>query len=504
MSKPDAAGRLPNCSPVAVVDIGSNSVRLVIYEGLRRNFTTLFNEKVACALGKSVASTGKLSQGGMDKALRALIRFRALCDHMQLGAMYVIATAAVRDASNGAGFIAAAEAICRTNIELLSGAEEARLAAYGVLAGIYQPDGLVGDLGGGSLELVDIAKGAIGSGVTLPLGGLTLQDTSANSLRQADKIVRDAFAVLDQLDHARDKKFYAVGGTWRAFAKLHMAQMGYPLRVMNYYRLAASEAIAFAQLLRRVPLDTLQGAKDISPERAQLLSYGALVLEHILRRSGARYVVFSAFGVREGLLFSKLPLKEQQEDALLLAAREMGFLRARCPDFDHELIGWSDALFASAGIDETAGEKRLRHAVCYLADIGWRAHPDYRGEQSMNIVVNATFPAIDHQGRAYLALVMYHRHEGFSNAEIAPRLRELASTRIVDQARILAGVFRIAALMSASVSGILPRTQLYVDEGRLILSLPDDLKNLASERVFARVKQLSRLLGCKPDVEIKQ
>ena len=154
---------------VAVIDIGSNSVRLVIYEEMARSLVSIFNEKTMCGLGREVQSSGLLAPDAVAKALTSLRRFRALCRIMKVGRVHAIATAACRDASNGPEFIAKAEQICRVRIEILSGPREAQLSALGVVSGIHRPDGIVGDLGGGSLELVDISGHRVRKGVTLPL-----------------------------------------------------------------------------------------------------------------------------------------------------------------------------------------------------------------------------------------------------------------------------------------------------------------------------------------------
>jgi exopolyphosphatase/guanosine-5'-triphosphate,3'-diphosphate pyrophosphatase len=241
----DARGRLPASRPIAVFDIGSNSVRLVVYERLSRNLTPLFNEKALCGLGREVATTGRLAPDAVEKALMALTRFRALCDVMRVGDAIAIATAAVRDASDGTDFIARAKEICRCEIEVLSGKREAKLAAFGVLSGSNRVDGVVGDLGGGSLELVDVKGARIGAGVTTPLGSLSLADMSSRSLKAAEKIVREKLKDQDVLKALEGRRFYAVGGTWRAIARLHMWQTGYPLHVMHGYAIAAKEAMEF-------------------------------------------------------------------------------------------------------------------------------------------------------------------------------------------------------------------------------------------------------------------
>jgi exopolyphosphatase / guanosine-5'-triphosphate,3'-diphosphate pyrophosphatase len=179
-----APGRLPLGAPVGVIDIGSNSVRLVVYEGISRSPTPIFNEKVLCGLGREVSTKGKLNPDAVESAIAALKRFRALCDVLEVGDLRVVATAAVREAKDGAAFIREAEKACRTSIEVLSGKREARLAALGVIASVYRPDGVAGDLGGGSLELVEVRGDEIGIGVTLPFGGLALADIASHSLKK--------------------------------------------------------------------------------------------------------------------------------------------------------------------------------------------------------------------------------------------------------------------------------------------------------------------------------
>jgi exopolyphosphatase / guanosine-5'-triphosphate,3'-diphosphate pyrophosphatase len=493
-----APGRLDLGAPVAVIDIGSNSVRLVVYEGLTRSPSPLFNEKTLCGLGREVQSTGLLAQDAVDNALAALKRYRALCDLMQVERVWAIATAACRDASNGAAFIAEAERISRAKIDVLSGKREAELTALGIVSGMHRPDGIVGDLGGGSLELVDVHGARIKPGVTLPLGGLALQDISAKSIKKAEKIVKKALSEVRGLALGAGRSFYAIGGTWRSLARLHMWQTGYPLHVTHGYVVPAREVYEFSQLVHRVHPETLSQIEVVADARRPLLAYGALVLEHVVRVAKPRDVVVSALGVREGLLFSLLDAEQRKQDPLIATARELNQLRSRSPQHGEELVVWTDRFMASSGLDETADEKRLRHAACLLADIGWRAHPDYRGEQSLNIIAHAGFIGVDHPSRAFLALAVFFRHVGLVEDELSPRLRELATTRILDRARVLGAAMRVGYLVSAAMPAILPRAPMEVEHGRLVLRLNGDCAALAGERVFNRLRQLARLIGREP------
>jgi exopolyphosphatase / guanosine-5'-triphosphate,3'-diphosphate pyrophosphatase len=499
--KSAAQGRIDSGPPVAVIDIGSNSVRLVVYEGMARSLTPIFNEKVLAGLGREVLSTGLLARDAVEKALAALIRFRALCDAMRVGTVHAIATAACRDARNGQAFIAQAEKACGTAISVLSGRREAELSALGIISGFHKPDGIVGDLGGGSLELTDVRGRKLKSGVTLPLGGLALQDLATKSLARAEKIAHERLTEVSFLKEGRGRDFYAVGGTWRSLTRLHMWQTGYPLHVMHGYVIPASEALEFSRLVRRVDPETLSKIEIVTTARRPLLSYAALVLEELVRMARPRRVVVSALGVREGLLFSMLADDERKRDALIAAAQELNVLRSRSPRHGEELGDWADRFMATSGIDDTADERRLRRAACLLGDIGWRAHPDYRGEQSLNIIAHAAFVGVDHPGRTFIALAVFFRHVGLAEDELSPHVRELATARMIDRARVLGAAMRVAYLVSGAMPGVLPQTPLVVERGKLKLKLRGKYRHLAGERLFARLRQLARLVGREPVME---
>ncbi|MBI3700692.1 MAG: exopolyphosphatase [Afipia sp.] len=482
---------------VAIIDIGSNSVRLVVYEDRTRNLSAIFNEKTLCGLGREVQSTGLLAADAVEKALAALKRFKALCKIMRIEDVHAIATAACRDATNGPEFIAKAERICGCSIEILSGAREAKLSALGVTSGVYKADGIVGDLGGGSLELVDVRGHRIRNGLTLPLGGLALQDSAQKSLKKAEKIVASKIVGLQQLKAGKGRNFYAVGGTWRALARIHIIQSGYPLHVMHGYTIPAADALDFVIRLRRLAANNiLADIETVADARRPLLTYAALVLEYIIRVAKPKTIVFSTFGVREGLLYEMLPEREQQKDGLISAAETLNRLRSRSPHHADDLASWTDRLVRVAGIRENEDERRLRHAACMMSDIGWRAHPDYRGEQSLNIITNANFGAVSHEDRAFLALAVFYRYAGLSAENEAPEVvRELVPPAMVERARLIGAMFRVAFLISAAQTGVLPHTH-FRNRGRKILLVFDPkIADLAADRVGNRFKQFARLIG---------
>ncbi|WP_348272645.1 exopolyphosphatase [Pannonibacter tanglangensis] len=497
---PPARGRLNGSGPIAVIDIGSNSVRLVVYEREARAPTILFNEKLLAGLGRGLATTGELMQEPVQAALAALHRFRCLCEHIGVQSIHVLATAAARDASNGPAFVAEVERVTGVPVRILNGSEEAYYSALGIVSGFWKPQGVVGDLGGGSLELVSIGPRGVGQGETFPLGGLRLQEASGGRIARAQKIVEDALATAKWPTRAARHTFYAVGGTWRSLGRLHLFEAGYPLHVMHNYEMPAEEAIEFCRMVSQRDVESLDYIESVSRQRRVLLPFGAVVMEKVLRAMKADRVVFSATGVREGLLYEMLPPALRKEDPLLSAARELAMLRARSPEHAEELITWTDRLYPVIGIEETDDERRLRHAACLLSDIGWRAHPDYRGEQSLNIISNAAFVGIDHPGRAFLSMAVFYRHAGLNDDALSPRLRELTPTRLKERARILGAALRVASLVSASMPGVLLETGFLLTEDELMLRLPARLAHMDGERLRKRVSQFGKLIGARGTV----
>ncbi len=489
-------------APVAVVDIGSNSVRLIVYDDATRAPAPVYNEKVLCGLGRSIATTGKLEASGVSRALRALRRFRALIEQLHVDRTEVIATAAAREAENGPDFIAQAEQVLGRQVTVLSGNLEAEFAALGVVSGIYAADGFAGDLGGGSLELIDVRGGRLSDALTMPLGGLRLIDASGASLKKAREIVDAEFSKVDWLEKGRGRDFYAIGGTWRALARLHMAQTSYPLSVMHNYRIDADEALKFAALIDHQSQSSLAGIRDLSSARRETVPYGALVLERLIKQMKPRSIVISVLGIREGLLYSLLSEEERAKDPLLEACVHLAEQRSRSIENSYELCDWTDALFRVPGPVETPEQTRLRHAACLLSDIGWRAHPDYRGAQSLNLVAHGDFVGVDHPGRAFLALTAYYRNEGLVKDDLSQRLIELVDKETLKRARILGAAFRAAHMVAAAMPGVLPHTPLSYEGNRLIWQLPEPYANLEGERVERRFKSLANLLEREPEIRV--
>ncbi|MEF0939242.1 exopolyphosphatase [Rhizobium sp. BR 362] len=496
MVESEAQGRLPGIAPVSVVDIGSNSVRLVVYEGHSRSPTILFNEKVLCGLGKGIALTGKMDEESVARALAALHRFKALSDQARASTIYVLATAAAREASNGPEFIHQAESILQRKVRVLSGEEEARFSALGIISGFFSPDGIAGDLGGGSLELIDIKGKEIGKGITLPLGGLRLSEYADGSLARARSFARKHVKTAKLLGKGEGRTFYAVGGTWRNIAKLHMEIRKYALHMMQGYEVPLDEMIRFLDQISEAKESKEPALLAISKHRRSLLPFGAVAMREVLAEMKPSIISFSAQGVREGYLYSLLTEAERHSDPLLVAAGELAILRARSPEHARELAEWTGRMMPFFGVTETEEESRYRQAACLLADISWRAHPDYRGLQALNIIAHTSFVGITHAGRAFIALANYYRFEGLHDDGATEPLAAIATPLFVERAKLLGGLLRVVYLFSASMPGVV-RALTFRRSSNPDLDLefvvPAEYHDFAGERLEGRLQQLGRL-----------
>ena len=495
---PTAQGRLKGALPVAVLDIGSNSVRLVVYERHARSLTPLYNEKTACSLGRGLAQTGKIASENIERALTAIQRFALVCRLMRVGRTYVLATSAVREASNSKAFVDAVEAIMGVPVTVLSGVEEAHFAALGAISGMPEFAGLVGDLGGGSLELSPIASGHDETGETHELGVIRMQDDSANSPERALALAKRRLK-KSKLLKGQGGKFCAIGGTWRSLAKVHQVLRNYPLHMVQNYEVKASDLLELCeQIVGLASTSKLYpGVEHTSSGRRELVPYGAAAMIEVLRAGKFDSVVFSAMGVREGYLFGLLDDEERAVDPLLQMATDVNTLRSRAPDHADDLIGFTATFLDAIGIAETPEERRLRAVACYLSDIGWRGHPDYRGEQAVDMVAYSSATGVDHSGRAFLAEVLAVRYMGLKHKSLSTELMALAGPAASYRARLIGAAFRVAYPMSAAMPGVLPRTAFSVEKGTLKLHLPADLVFLDGEHLRARLDQLAGVAAIK-------
>ena len=479
----------------AVVDIGSNSIRLVVFGGPARVPVAVFNEKVLSGLGSTLHDNDRLDPAGAALALTNLERFATLLKIMAVEQVDVVATAAVRDARDGESFVR--DLYRRTGLDarILTGAEEAALSALGVIAGIPKVDGIMGDLGGGSLELAQIAAGKTTERTTLPLGPLRLQTPVIKAKAQIDA----AFAGLDWLKTARDGMLYLVGGSWRALARIHMAQTDYPLRLVHRYRLRRHDMLSLTDLVARQSPESLRRLPGVPPRRRGVLPHASLLLNRLLRHIQPHSVEFCAYGLREGLLYADLPPEVQSEDSLLAACGDINAQASRFPGLAPALHRWTANLVDGEGKHGTL----LREAAGLLSDIAWRAHPDHRANDVFRQVFTHPGLLVEHRDRAFLALAVYHRYTGKEMPQVLDQLHGLIRGEEVQRARILGLAFRLGETISGGDPTTLDRFALLrrKDEGRLCLRHTAADRALLGEVVVKRLNGLATTMALRPAIE---
>jgi exopolyphosphatase/guanosine-5'-triphosphate,3'-diphosphate pyrophosphatase len=490
------ASALPRC---AVVDLGSNSVRLVVFEGLSRNPVAIFNEKAVLRLGRGLQSSGLLNEEGVEQAFTVMNRYYAVARAMGAAPLEVLATAAVRDASNGAAFVAGLRArMPGVAIHILSGEQEAALSAAGVICGIPSADGVLADIGGGSLEVVRLRHGEPGEARTLPLGVIRLAERSGGDMVRARALAEADLAGVPWLAEADGRDLYLVGGAFRALARVHMAQTGYPLNIVHHYTIGRDEARDLAGLLSTAGRRVLERMPGVPRRRVDDLPFAALALRRLLRATGPRRVVFSANGLREGWFMQRLAADTRAEDPVLSAGRELAVKLGRDPRLPPALLAWTAPLF----LDDPHEAVKLREAACWMSDTGSHDHPEYRAEQAFLRVLRQPGVALDHHARAFLALTLALRYEAEPDAAFLQPARLLLDPASARRAETLGIALRLAYTLSAGTLELLAGTALRRVGGRLVLRLSEGSGVFAGESVLRRLDRLAQAAGLEAATEL--
>jgi exopolyphosphatase/guanosine-5'-triphosphate,3'-diphosphate pyrophosphatase len=476
---------------VGIIDVGSNSIRLVVYERASRAPLPVFNEKVLCGLARGLDATGRLNPEGVEMALANIDRFTTLAHNMKVTSLDLRATAAVRDAADGADFMRALASRPGIKPHIVSGQDEARFSGYGVICGMPAANGVMGDLGGGSLELVSVGKGRLGNSSTLPVGPLRLMSSGKGDPK---KTVVEAIEDVRWLREETGKTFYAVGGAWRSFARLHMEQAGYPLHIIHHYDITAEEARAVARLIAVQSAKSLEKMPGVSRRRVDTLPLACLALDRLLAALKPKNVVFSAFGLREGFYYSRLSEAERSRHPLIAFAEEQGADWRRFDLAPSEIFDWLTPVFAG----ESEADRVLRTAACHLSDISWNDHPDYRAEQAYIRVLHLPAPGMSHRERAVLAMALAYRYKSDPKAAMLDTALYLTDGRSRTFARRLGACLRLAYNLSGGAPGLLPKIQLRRTERQLRLLVPSDAKGSLGDVTARRLESAAEAFDLEP------
>jgi exopolyphosphatase/guanosine-5'-triphosphate,3'-diphosphate pyrophosphatase len=485
----------------AVIDVGSNSVRLVVYRIDGRAMTPVLNEKVMAGLGRDLSSSGALAPDGVDAALRAIKRFATLIEALQVKDVFPVGTAAVREASDGREFARRVQEETGLALRILDGAEEARLSALGVSAGAPDAKGVVGDLGGASLELIEIGPKGAGRGETFPIGPLTLAREDGFDYARVAAQVAGTLADARVLGK-RGGDFYAVGGAWRALGRIDMSMRNHPLGVLHYYEMSRAEVLKLADVVRKQSRRSLERLEEAAAKRAETLPYAAVVLERVMLAGGFDRVVLSAFGLREGVLLERMGAEALAAHPLIAAAEALAGRWSRNRAFSQALETWIAPMFE--GQPWVFAEKRervLRGAAARLADVGGPLHPDQRIEIMFDLVLRAPLAAISHDERAFLAAAIHHRY-----TKAAPHHADAYTRLLSDERRGAAAALGAALRLGADLSGrsepLLKAFEASAVDGRLVLRMKRKFAHLVTETALRRLDAAAQALGLAAETKI--
>jgi len=479
-------------SRVGVVDVGSNSVRLVVFDGAARSPAYFYNEKIMCALGSGMSETGRLNPEGRKRAVEALRRFQMLADGMDTGPLVTVATAAVRDAKDGADFCAEVERETGLKLWVIDGREEARLSAQGVLLGWPGSYGLVCDIGGSSMELAAIDGGTVGARISSPLGPFKLADLKGGKKGRKAHI-RDTLAAMQKELGEQRNRLFLVGGSWRAIAKIDMARRGYPLHVLHEYRMRPADLRATIKHIEKTDLDTLRNTSGVSSSRIALVPLAAEVLREVLKTFKPRDIAVSSYGIREGLLYEQMPQLLRDRDPLIEACRFAEHKDARLPGFGKVIYHFLLPLFKSASPER----RRLIRAACLLHDVSWRAHPDYRAEVCFDNATRANLGGLKHSERVFLGLALLHRYSNKRENSRFSDLDSLISEKDKNDAEIVGKAMRFAAMLWLKKNARLGELRWFPKKKVLELRLSDEAAPLYGEVARSRFAALAAALGAE-------
>lgn len=482
---------------VGVIDIGSNSVRLVIYELYGAAFTPIYNEKVLAGLGRDLNKTGKLNPEAAERAFTTLRRFKYIVDAQKLPKILIAATAALRDAEDAPAFIERVRRSIGFEIRPLSGEREAYFASLGVLSGDIRSEGIVGDLGGASLELTPIANEQPLKGATYPLGPFSMYEGPFDAATMKPKL-DVALAEINVDDLGFGKTLYLVGGAWRNLGLVHQHRTHYPLRIAGNYEMTASEAKDFGEWACGDGVEELLRWPNISTRRAETLPYAGMLMASLIEKLKSRKIVIAPGGLRDGLVFNSFSAKTRKRNSLYDACLDLARGRTQGINIGQPLFEFLTNIDAHLPmVFKANNEKRLRQAACYLVGLGRGLHPGHRAEIAFETVLFAPLPTMTHKERAYLALMLYSSYTSKIAVPDPKTINYFLTESEKRAARIYGEAMRFGVVLSGRSGDVLDRQSLSLNGDTLELNISSDFDGLIVERCQIRLKRLAKLAGFK-------
>lgn len=470
----------------AVIDIGSNTVRLVIYGGPARAPVVLLNEKVSARLGKGVADNGRISDKAMNAALAALGRFSALLRARGITQLHTVATAAARDAANGAEFLGSVAAL-GLSPRLLTGEEEALTSAAGVAGAFPEARGVVADLGGGSMELVHINGTECEHGSSLPLGTLRLPALrgagAAKFKRKVEKLIEEAGSRCGP-----DEGLYLVGGSFRALARYHQHLIGSPIDDPHGMVMEPEALLALCRKLQRSAV--FAGVPGVAPARLATLPDTAALLAALIAKTQPSEVIFSGWGLREGLIFNDLPTAQRRADPFAAGVRAFAEPLGASPSVAAMIAGWTAGVVGS----HEYKQENLRLSATILAIASQQVEPNLRSVTVVDWALHKRWIGIDGAERAMLAACLLAN----VNREIPVDIELLAKPEDIHRAVAWGLAIRLCRRLTGLAPQLFSSCAIASCDGQLMLTLDERTVPLATDVVEKDLKLLAEHLQLQP------
>ncbi|NOZ65605.1 MAG: Ppx/GppA family phosphatase [Alphaproteobacteria bacterium] len=485
----------------AVVDIGSNSVRLVVYESLKRAPYVIFNEKILCGLGRGLSETGRMQDDAMEQALKSLKRFHLMLDKMYVTNYRVVATSAVREAENGPAFADRIRTECHLDVSVIPGIEEARLSGLGILCALPRAQGIMGDLGGGSLELSRLSgKGTVEEKVSFAIGPLKYQSLDGETISSPKADIDRAINSLDWKGNHTQENFYAVGGSWRALAKIHIMEQGYALNNVHHYTMSREEALTLTEKLSKMSYaELIRYRVHISARRLKVLSLSAYILNRLIKKLKSKRLIVSGYGLREGLLYEGMAPDVRAQDPLIAACHDIAANTGRFSEHGKRMQKWIDPLFPN----DVFEPNRLRLAASILSDVGWRGHPEYRAEKVLYEVLHGRLLGVNHRGAAFIGLTLYICYGGKTGEKDTAKVETLLKDTDILYANQVGLALRLGQRISGGTAKGLKSAALQMDDTNILLNVKEKDAALVNEVVMERLSKLGKEFGLSVDVRLK-
>jgi exopolyphosphatase/guanosine-5'-triphosphate,3'-diphosphate pyrophosphatase len=483
---------------IGIIDIGSNSIRLVVFDGPKRSPLYLYNEKVFFRLGLQSFGGKPFGSNTLEAVSHIIKRYVAICRNMEISKIIMFGTSALREASNSNVLVESIREKTNVDVDIISGEKEAFYAAQGILLGFPNAEGVICDLGGNSVEFANIRKNVVTECNSVLLGPLTIKNLG-EKCKNLDDHMKNQLATITNFNGVKNKSFFLIGGSWRAIAKIHMQRIKYPLKIIQGYKVESKKLKKTLEFIQESSFLTKSDEMNISLGRLELLPQAARLLKIIIDEFEIKVLTFSSFGVREGLIYEHLSVAEKKRDPLIEAAKFFEKKETRFPKMSKHTFNWISPLYENL----PPKTKRVILAATKLHDIAWIAHPDYKTEMCLEIVTRSNISGISHQERVFLAMILLFRHKAKPEKIFNSKLFKIVPKKKRKIALVIGKGLRLASTFFGEKS-LLNKIEFRLRANEVDLCFQSKMDSINGEIVEKRIQELNKALKTCVTVNIEK